>query len=63
MNETLYMIVGLILILSIGLNVFLIWYCRNILRRMIFDKASEELFEEVNDDDAATTAPQIAHPG
>tara|TARA_R110000824_G_scaffold248109_1_gene437212 strand:+ start:1371 stop:1637 length:267 start_codon:yes stop_codon:yes gene_type:complete len=29
----------------------------------MFDKASEELFEEVNDDDAATTAPQIAHPG
>lgn len=36
MSEAFYMILAFVLALSISLNIFLIWYCRNVLRRMIF---------------------------
>ena len=36
MSEMLYIIMALILVLSIGLNIFLVWYTKNVLRRMIF---------------------------
>ena len=115
MGEPLFIRVCLALLLSLGLNIFVVWYCRNLLRRLIyvsehmttlveevviyndhlnavhemetfygdetlgdllrhsnglietledfaeiytmFDASAEELFEEVNDDDAETSPP------
>ena len=34
--ETFYLIGGLLTILSIGFNIFLLWYCRGLLRRLFY---------------------------
>ena len=36
MSETIYGILGLLLLFSFSLNIFLLWYAKNILRRMFF---------------------------
>tara|TARA_R100000951_G_scaffold116551_1_gene128953 strand:+ start:441 stop:809 length:369 start_codon:yes stop_codon:yes gene_type:complete len=36
MGETIYIILGLVTLFSIGLNIFLIWYGRSVLQRMFF---------------------------
>jgi hypothetical protein len=48
MNEMFYLITGIIFLLSIGLNIFLFWFNRNLLRRMFFiSEHMATLVEEV----------------
>ena len=46
--EIFYLLIGLLVLLSVALNIFLIWYCRGLLKRMFFvSEHMSTLVEEV----------------